>query len=310
MDTLVLLGGLVAIFLGVGLAAGMLLVGHRETAVERGITTIGQSYGAGPPGSGPGSRPGTGAWPGTSGGVAGTVGRVLTPRRAANWIERQLDYAGNPPLWPPSRVNETQGIGALVVGALGVVIGLVGGGLLGGLIGLVLGLAAGLSLPLIIVSDLATRRQEKLRRDLPDALDLLTLSVEAGQGFDAALALVSGRMAGPLSREIARALQEMQMGMRRTDAIRGMGARTNVVELRSFCTAVVQAGDLGIPIANVLREQAVEMRLKRRQRADEQARKVPVKIVIPLTLLLLPAIFIVVLGPAVLTVMKVGLFQH
>ena len=99
------------------------------------------------------------------------------------------------------------------------------------------------------------------------------------------------------------------MGMRRVDAIRGISERTSVIELRSFCTAVIQAGDLGIPIANVLREQAEEMRLKRRQHADEKARKVPVKLVIPLVFMLLPAIFLVVLGPAVLQITHSGLFR-
>jgi tight adherence protein C len=117
-------------------------------------------------------------------------------------------------------------------------------------------------------------------------------------------------MSGPLSAEITRMQHEMQMGRPRADAIRGMSARTSVSELRNFCTAIVQAGELGIPIANVLREQSQEMRLKRRQRADEQARKVPVKMVMPLVLCLLPALFIIVLGPAAFAIAKSGLFGH
>jgi tight adherence protein C len=302
--SLLLLGGLFGIFAGLALIVGMLTVGHRATPVERGIAAIDQAYSPAATGLGDG-RPG--AHRSAVGDVAGGVARALTPSGTSGWIQHRLDYAGNPVNWPVSRVNETQGLAALLLGGLGLVVGWVGGDLLGGFVGMVLGVLLGLVAPLAVVADAAARRQDNIRRQLPDALDLLTLSVEAGQGFDAALALVAGRMSGPLAREIARALQEMQMGMRRAEAIRGMGARTSVNELRAFCTAVVQAGELGIPIANVLREQAGEMRLKRRQRADEQARKVPVKMVFPLVLLLLPAIFIVVLGPAALAIMRSGL---
>jgi tight adherence protein C len=305
-STMLLVGGLAAIFIGLLVTVALFTVGHRVTPVERGIAAIDQSYSALPQG-GDAGRP----VPGQSVvGVAGGVARVLTPRGTAGWIERQLDFAGNPPGWPVGRINEMQGISALVVMPVGALVGAFFDGLLGAGVGLVLGMFIGLFLPLVVLYDLALRRQGQIRRELPDALDLLTLCVEAGQNFDGALTLVSSKMRGPLAREIARALQELHMGMRRVDAIRGMGTRTSVSELRSFCTAVVQAGDLGIPIASVLREQAEEMRLKRRQRADEQARKVPVKMVIPLVFLLLPAIFLVVLGPAVLGIIQSGLFQQ
>src|SRR5947209_8398292 len=304
--TSLLIAGLGAVFAGVFLAVGLLTVGHRVTPVERGIATIGQAYSPVPqPGDGTRAAPGQ---PG--GGLAAGLVRAVTPSAATGWIQRQLDYAGNPPGWPVGRVNEVQGIAAVVVGVLAVFAGAVLDGLVGAVLGLVLGPAIGLAVPLVVVYDVGSRRQDQIRRELPDALDLLTLCVEAGQGFDGALNLVSSRMSGPLSREIARALQEMHMGMRRVDAIRGIGERTSVTELRSFCTAVIQAGDLGIPIANVLREQAEEMRLKRRQHADEKARKVPVKLVIPLVFMLLPVIFLWVLGPAVLQITRSGLFQH
>ena len=138
---------------------------------------------------------------------------------------------------------------------------------------------------------------------MPDALDLLSVSVEAGVGFDAAVAQVAAAMPGPLAREFARMLQEMQMGQRRADALRAMAARSQVLELRTMTTAVVQATELGIPIAQVLREQAAEMRLRRRQYAEEQAQKVPVKVIFPLVLCLFPALFIVVIGPGVINIM-------
>jgi tight adherence protein C len=231
-----------------------------------------------------------------------SLARLLTPKGAAAWLQRWLDYAGNPVGWPPERVMEAQGLLFVVLGILG--------GVLGGLVGVkalifgaILGALIGLWAPFAVVYDLGVRRQDRIRRQLPDALDLLTVSVEAGLGFDAALMQVAGVMPGALAREFARVLQEMQMGVRRADALRALGQRTRVVELRTVSIAVVQATDLGIPIAGVLREQAAQMRLRRRQRAEEQARKVPVKIVVPLILCILPSLFIVVIGPGVLNIM-------
>ncbi len=228
--------------------------------------------------------------------------RLFTPKGAAAWLQRWLDYAGNPVGWPPERVMEAQGLLFVILGVLG--------GVLGGLVGVkalifgaIVGALIGLWAPFAVVYDQGVRRQDQIRRQLPDALDLLTVSVEAGLGFDAALMQVAGVMPGALAREFARVLQEMQMGVRRADAMRSLGQRTRVVELRTVSIAVVQATDLGIPIAGVLREQAAQMRLRRRQRAEEQARKVPVKIVVPLILCILPSLFIVVIGPGVLNIM-------
>ncbi len=235
--------------------------------------------------------------------------RLITPKGAATWLQRWVDYAGNPAAWPPERVMEAQGLGLVVFGVAGSAVGLLAGGFGGAVFGLIVGGILGFFVPFGILYDVGTRRQQKIARDLPDALDLLTLSVEAGLGFDAALAQVAATMPGPLAREVARVLHEMQMGMRRADALRALGQRTRVAELRTVSTAVVQAGELGIPIAAVLREQASEMRLKRRQRAEEQAQKVPVKVTVPLILCLFPALFIVVIGPAVIHVMH-SLFNH
>jgi tight adherence protein C len=137
---------------------------------------------------------------------------------------------------------------------------------------------------------------------LPDALDLLTISVEAGLAFDAALKQVATNTTGPVAEEFARVLAEMQVGASRTEAIRALGERTNVDEMRAFATAMVQADAFGIPIADVLRVQSKESRVKRRQRAEEMAQKIPVKILFPLVFCILPCIFIIVIGPAVLNV--------
>lgn len=233
------------------------------------------------------------------------LGRVLTPPGAAARLQRWLDFAGNPAGWPPERVMEMQGLGlvalALVGGTLGFLLDLGGGGLL---LSVLIGGALGFWAPFLVVYDLGVRRQQEIRRQLPDALDLLTLSVEAGLGFDAALAQVAATMPGALAREFARVLQEMQMGRRRADALRDLSARTSVPELKTITTSLVQAGELGIPIAGVLREQARQMRVKRRQRAEEAARKLPVKVIFPLILCLFPALFIVIIGPGIIKIME------
>jgi tight adherence protein C len=237
------------------------------------------------------------------------IGRRLTPRRGEVWARRWLDYAGNPPDWPPERILETQGLGLLSLGVLG---GLVGLGLgfrdgsfsvLPVLIGMLLGGVGGLWLPYVVVLHVGQKRQEEMRTRLPDALDMLTLSVEAGLAFDAAMAQVAYGTQGALAGEIGRALQEMQMGKRRADAMRALADRTTVPELKTVAIAIVQATELGIPIAQVLREQAQTMRVRRRQHAEEKARKVPVKVLFPLIFCLLPALFIVIVGPGILRLM-------
>ncbi len=147
-----------------------------------------------------------------------------------------------------------------------------------------------------------TARKKRILRDLPDLLDMLTISVEAGLGFDQAITKIVKTSGGPLHRELGRALQDIQAGADRATALRGLAKRTEVPELNAFITAIVQAEQLGIPVGKVLRTQASEMRLSRRQRAEEQAQKTPVKIVFPLILCILPATMIVIIGPAVISI--------
>ena len=146
-------------------------------------------------------------------------------------------------------------------------------------------------------------RSNRLQKDLPDAIDLMTISVESGLGFDAAVQQVSVNTEGPLADEFARMIRERQLGMGRSDALRSLGERANVDDLRSFVSAMVQADSFGIPIAQVLRVQSAEMRVKRRQRAEEKTQQVPVKITIPLIFCILPTLFIAVMGPAVLSIL-------
>jgi len=131
-------------------------------------------------------------------------------------------------------------------------------------------------------------------------MDLLTISVEAGLGFDAALAHVRRNVPGPLSDEIGRVLQEVQLGESRTTTFRHLAERTDVDELKGFVLAMIQADQFGISIAKVLRAQAVDLRTRRRQRAEEMAVKVPVKLVLPLILGIMPAMFVVIAGPGVI----------
>jgi len=230
----------------------------------------------------------------------GVVGRALTPSGAVVRLQRHLDYAGNPPAWPVERIIPAKGI-ALAVGAVGGgLFGLILGGGRGAVFGALGGALVGLFGPDLMIYNLGVKRQQELQLSLPDILDTLVISVEAGLGFDAALAQVAQNGQGPLAREMVRVLQEMQIGKSRAQALRALALRTTVPELRTFVTGVVQAGDLGVPIGGVLREASKEMRLRRRQRAEELAQKVPIKILFPVLFFIFPALFVIILGPAVL----------
>jgi tight adherence protein C len=147
-------------------------------------------------------------------------------------------------------------------------------------------------------------RQSIMQRKLPDILDLLTISVEAGLGFEQAVDRTVGSVPGPLSDEFARMLGELRAGSSRADAMRAMEQRTNVPEIRSFVLAILQADAFGVSIGRVLRAQADEMRIKRRQLAQEKAQKAPVKMLIPMVFCIFPALFVVVIGPAMINISR------
>ena len=160
----------------------------------------------------------------------------------------------------------------------------------------------GFQAPVIWLYNIATKREQELQKSLADAIDLMTISVEAGLGFDAALQQVARNTDGPLAGEFQRVLQEMQIGRSRSDALRALGERTKLADIRSFVSAMVQADAFGIPIGQVLRVQSTEIRMKRRQRAEEKAAQVPVKIMIPVILFILPCLLITVMGPAAINI--------
>jgi tight adherence protein C len=232
------------------------------------------------------------------------IGRAVTGTAALDRLHRRLDYAGNPAYWSVERVLELKGLFLVVLLVVGGAVGLFVGGFLWLAVGGLVGALIGFYVPNVIIYDLGERRQQQIRRNLPDVLDTLTISVEAGLGFDAAVAQVTRYGTGPVAGELARMLQEMQLGLSRVEALRALARRTTVHELRTFTAVVVQATELGLPIATVLREQSKEMRIRRQQRAEELAQKVPVKILFPLIFCLLPSLFIVILGPGMINIAR------
>ena len=194
------------------------------------------------------------------------------------------------------------------------------GGLLGGVFGFVLGtaaagpvaalpLAAGLGLggfvaPGFVVSMRGRKRREDIRAQLPDALDLLAVSVEAGLGFDGAVAKLTEHMEGPLAEEFSLTLGEMRIGESRHDALKKLAERASTPEVASFTRAIIQADQLGISLGRLLRLQASESRLKRQAAAEEKAMKSPIKMLFPTVIFIFPAMFIVILGPAMLNIME------
>ncbi|MFB0834013.1 type II secretion system F family protein [Arthrobacter halodurans] len=235
------------------------------------------------------------------------LARRLTSGTYAAKLDRLLARAGRPAAWPLERVLVMKPL----LGIAGAIIGLLL--LFGNPSGTTLLLGAfltvfGYFLPDLLAYNIGIKRQEAIQRELPNILDQLLISVEAGLGLEGAMSRVAMNGTGPLAEEMSRTLQEMQVGRSRRDAYLAMAERSSADDLRSFVRAIVQAEKYGIGVARVLRSQAAQMRVKRRQRAEEQAMKLPVKILFPLLLFIFPALFIVILGPAVINIVKSGVF--
>lgn len=239
--------------------------------------------------------------PGLSG--LGRTALRFTPAGVVDRLDEELIYAGSPRGWDGQRVLAAKlaTTAALTVGAL-VLLPAFG---LGALRTLIIAPAlafVGYYLPEWILRSRSGKRQKQIRRALPDALDLMSITVEAGLGFDAAVERVSREMGGPLGEELYRVGQEMRLGTSRGDALRALADRTTVEELKAFVLAMVQAEIFGISVSRVLHVQADELRLKRRQAAEEQAQKLPVKIIFPLILGVFPALLVILLGPAAISI--------
>lgn len=296
---LVLLLGLGAIVTAIVVAVVVTVTRPAQEGVSRALASIEDTYAAREPTTAEAVKNRFESMPGWLRGIAVR----LSPSGIANTLQYRLDLAGNPAGWTPDRVLAAKGLALFGLAGLGALYGMsfspawmIMGAALGGVFGFFL--------PDLLVYNAGIKRQEKIRNALPDALDMLTVCVEAGLGFDAALAQVATNTRGPLAAELSRVLREMQIGASRTTALRGMTTRTTVSELRSFVSALVQATELGIAMATVLREQAKELRVRRRQRAEERAQKVPVKILFPLITCIFPVIFVVIIGPGAITIAR------
>lgn len=229
----------------------------------------------------------------------------FTPQKAIQDTERKMELAGHP--WPINAPTflAIRFILAVLLGGLAMTaflgstawstsdkIMFIGGALIGGFY-----------VPHIMLTTKITRRQKEIRNAMPDALDLLTICVEAGLGFDAAMSKVAEKWETELSLAFARVIREIQLGKLRREALKDMSDRLGIAELTSFVAAIIQSEQLGVSLAKVLRIQSDQMRLKRRQRAEEEAHKAPIKMIIPLALLVFPSIMIIILTPAVISIM-------
>jgi len=215
-------------------------------------------------------------------------------------LERRLHLAGMGEAWPIERILALKAVLAVVAGSFGALV-LLASPSVGRFLLVALLVALAYFLPDLWVHSRAEERQAEIERTLADALDQMTVCVEAGLSFEAAVAQVA-QSSGPLADELGRTLQDFQIGIPRARALENLLARTDVADLRTFVHAFAHAERYGIPIAQVLRVQSGELREKRRQRAEERAQKIPVKLVFPVVLCILPALFIVLAGPAVIRV--------
>jgi tight adherence protein C len=234
--------------------------------------------------------------------VSGAV-RHVSPAVYTDELRWRLVRAGHPRNLTVEALLALKSVCALAAGLLAlIVLGALRGGMAGVVLLASLVAIGGFFLPDVWLRSVESSRKLAVRRALPDMLDMLTISVEAGLGFDSAVAKLVANGTGPLAEEFGRMLKEMQAGIPRAEAFRHLSARTDVPEVATFTTSMVQADVFGISVSKVLRSQAKEMRTKRRQHAEEAAQKAPVKIVFPLVLCILPATLIVILGPAIVTI--------
>jgi tight adherence protein C len=231
----------------------------------------------------------------------------FTPAKTREKIRRRLELAGNPGNLTPGSFMVTQLVATVVLG--GLVFGLMliaKPPMARRILFTVLAALVGFFLPSLWLTSKIKRRQEAIVKALPDALDVLTICVEAGLGFDQAVQHLVEKQDNELTRAFNRYLQEVSLGRTRRDALQNFSDRMDVPDVTSFVAAIIQADQLGVSMAKILRIQSNQMRIRRRQRAEQKAHQAPIKMLFPLAFLIFPSMFIVLLGPAVLQVMESG----
>ncbi len=231
----------------------------------------------------------------------GELTEKFTPQNAIEQTERKLELAGNPPGIDPTIFWASRFIAAVGVGGLLLLVFSMGSMdwtwgrklLMTGVFSLI-----GFYMPQLLLQSKITSRQDEIRKSMPDALDLLTICVQAGLGFDAAMSRVAEKWEDALADEFERSLREIQLGNVRRIALRNMADRIGIAEMTSFVAAIIQSEQLGVSMAKVLRIQSDQMRVRRRQIAEEKAQQAPVKMLFPMALLIFPSLLIILLGPA------------
>jgi tight adherence protein C len=236
-------------------------------------------------------------------GKIGEITERFTPQNAIEQTEKKLELAGNPPGIDPTIFWASRFIAAIGVGGLLLFVFSMGSMdwpwgrklLMTGVFSLI-----GFFVPQLLLQSKITSRQDDIRKSMPDALDLLTICVQAGLGFDSALARVAEKWEDALADEFERSLREIQLGNVRRVALRNMADRIGISEMTSFVAAIIQSEQLGVSMSKVLRIQSDQMRTRRRQIAEEKAQQAPVKMLFPMALLIFPSLMVILLGPAAL----------
>ncbi len=242
-------------------------------------------------------------------GLARTLSR-FTPQSMIQNTALKLEQAGNPYNWTPAEFLGIRVLAGIVLGAVSfLLLNMTAAGAVRALGMSTLFILLGFNLPVIWLGSKIRSRKKEILKSFPDALDLITISVEAGLGFDAALARVAEKWDNAIAQEFARVLGEMRVGRPRHEALRDMAKRTGLPEINNFVAAIIQANQLGVSIANVMRIQSEQMRIRRRQRAEELAQQAPIKMIIPLVLFIFPSVLIVLLGPALIQLKNSPVFS-
>ncbi len=231
----------------------------------------------------------------------GELSTGFTPQKVLEDTNKKLELAGNPGRIDATTFLATRFVVALFFGSILLIFSFLAPQkwpLIQVFLVVLLFTVIGFFFPQLWLQGRINSRQKDIRRAMPDALDLLTICVEAGLGFEAAMSKVSEKWQTELSIALLRAIREIQLGKARRDAMRDMAERIGIPEMTSFVAAIIQSEILGVSLSKVLRIQSDQMRVKRRQRAEEEAHQAPIKMIIPLALLIFPSIFIILLGPA------------